>query len=552
MSDFAWRRIRRQPGFVIASTLVALAAPADATEPCPKLRLNDAYAQEFSRIVWNDYQRDVPADADDQARRAAADTAITRATQGLLLLFTTAVADAIVDEADQATRARFDEAVAKGAAIVARMHEVARTDQQNGAAATVSGSTSAATATGIPSIVSMAIEHGTVQREDSGTGATFTTSPYALILLGREDTDTVFNDHAFLRRFGFAATLDLQESKSAGAGDFAAEDVSAVSTSFRMFGDRSARTDAFKQEWQAAGIDAAKREVAEAGVQRNQEILQKSRELRQAMLKSFGAGTVDGDVRRSIREVLVQQSDDETAIAALVRATESALCEHVVTPIASGAIPLAGVDPNAAVAAAASGVIALHGAQTMVDALLEDFNARPVVTLHHTWNRSTMGSDYSDLVIAADGEVRNVPYASARLPLAPWTLVLNGTIGLNHDADEAMGQDTIRDFGIVGGLEKSVANPLNIGNAAEAAARMKLSLTGRYVRQQDIDADIGVVQGRVAVPLVRGFAFVVAVNYASRTETDSRDEFRLAGGLEFNGNMLASQQALQALLAQAN
>jgi hypothetical protein len=50
------------------------------------------------------------------------------------------------------------------------------------------------------------------------------------------------------------------------------------------------------------------------------------------------------------------------------------------------------------------------------------------------------------------------------------------------------------------------------------------------------------------MPLVRGFSLVGALNYNTRTETDSDDEIRVSGSVEFNGDKLASLNELDRLL----
>jgi len=194
--------------------------------------------------------------------------------------------------------------------------------------------------------------------------------------------------------------------------------------------------------------------------------------------------------------------------------------------------------------AAARGLQTLDNAEENLESIQKEFNERPVVTFKHTWNRSDEGSDYSSLVLAADGQ-----FTSAAVPLAPLTLLMNVSLSLNHDPDGATDQDTVRDYGIDGSLAKSIANPLRLGTEAESAQRMEMSLTARFARQKDTNADIGIAQGRMVIPLVRGFSLSLALNYNTRTETDSEDEVRVSASVEFNGDTFASLSNLQSLLA---
>jgi hypothetical protein len=308
---------------------------------------------EFSLVAANEYfAAGLGPEATDDHKKAAADHAITRAQANFMGTVTDTVADAVAQSADP----QLEESVATARAIAEHMNEVARTDKQVGASASVSGSTSAASKTGIAHILSMAVENGAVQREDNGTSATFSTSPYALVLLGKVDTDTTFNEYRHLRRVGIAATLDLDQGDSTGSGDFKAEQVSAVSTSVRLLGDRSARTTEFTTAWHER-VGKPLTAHAEAAVRRDVEVLRKSPAILQIVIRQLASGPNEGELRRALRDALLSKPTQPEAVDAVAQTLQTQLCALVVGPILSGAIDVSGFDREALVASAASSIM---------------------------------------------------------------------------------------------------------------------------------------------------------------------------------------------------
>lgn len=504
---------------------------------------------EFSQVTAGTYLSAIRQDATVADKTAAADTAISRAQGNLLIVVGSVVADQVARSTEGLQTENFKKSSELARAMAARMNEVGRTDKQVGAAATVSGSTSAATKTDLPYILSLAIENGAVEREDNGTSATLSTTPYALLLLGEEDTDATFNRYAHLRRLGVAATLDLAQSDSKGSGNFSADQVSAVSTTVRLFGDRSARTTAFTSEWQTA-VEPLLLQQAQALQASAVEVVRHSPEVLQIVVRGMASGPKEGVLRKHLRQALLDSSSKDDAVAKVQEALLAYLCSNIVEPLDAGKIQLSGLDRGALVGSAALRVESLKKALDAQQLLLDELNSAPVVTLQHTWNRAQVGSDFSNFALAADGMVGARDSASTALDLLPLSVLLNASLAVNHDPNEALKQETVREYGLSASLEKSMKNPIRLGNEEDGASRISLSLTGRYARLKDVNDDIGIVHGRIAVPLVRGFSFVVALNYATRTETETKSEVRLAGGLEFNADTFGSLAELQSLFAQ--
>jgi hypothetical protein len=535
---------RATPAVCAAALAAALASPALLDAQCedpdePQVIFAAPFIDGMARVAAGVYWTSLPADPKDSDKDKAADVAITRALQYWQLVIPNAVADGL--------QPRVDENLETAQRIVARVGEVARTDMEDGASSSVSGASSVANETGLASILSWAVEHGAVQREHNGTSTTFSTTPYAFLLLLEEDSDDTFNDYRVLRRLGLAGTFDLDESSSDGSGDFNADKLSALTTSVRLLGDRSPRSRDFFELWNDR-VAEPMRENAREEAKLLTTTLQPDDPFLAPLKTLVAAGPAPGPVRIVLRDTLVRSSNREDSIRALDRALRTEVCARIVRPIQTGAIDVSGIPRAAAIEAATRGLQTLEQAQQQLESVQEEFNARPVITFKHTWNRSDEGTDFSDFILAADGEFRTLPYTSVPIPLAPLTVLFNASFSINHDPDGSRGQDEVRDYGITGSLERAMPNPLRLGTRAESAQRMALSLTGRFARQEDEDANIGVVQGRLTIPLVRGFSFAVALNYNTRTETDSNDEVRLSGNIEFNGDKFASLSALQSLL----
>lgn len=537
--------IRLAAGLALAAVLGDHTSVARAQ--CDEIQISGPSVRAFAGIAAAQYYAaNITSNSTVTAKEAAAARAIS-AAQNLGWPHGVApnvIADAFrpyekVDEADLQTARE----------ITARIGEVARTDMQDGATPSVSGSSSVASKTGLSSIFSMAVEHGAVQREDNGTSTTVSTTPYALFLLGNEDSDENFRERWYLRMLGVAGTFDLDESNSKGSGDFIADQLSAITTTIRppwysddewQLLERSTRSKAFYTDWNI-NVAGPMRKNAEALYEQTLKLYRDDPALGAELNQLISNGPPPGPINAALRRELVASTTQQNATDAVHGLLQKELCARVIEPIRNGTLKVTGTSGPAAIEAA---VRSLRSYDAALDALAEAqarLERQPLVAFKHTWNRADEGSDYSDFTLAIDGQFQT-------FPTAPMTLLFNGTLALNHNPDDSDEQDTVRDFGVSGSLEQAFRNPLRIGRQAEEAQNMALAISGRFAHDEDVDANIGVIQARLTMPLVRGFSLVGALNYATRTETDSDDEVRVSGSIEFNGDKLASLNELDRLL----
>lgn len=94
------------------------------------------------------------------------------------------------------------------------------TNQQNGATAESSGTTTLVEKPGIPELLNMALESGAITRTTSGTSFTLQTTPYLLYSrFGARDTAATWDRLTALRRIGISATFDQGASNSDATRD---------------------------------------------------------------------------------------------------------------------------------------------------------------------------------------------------------------------------------------------------------------------------------------------------------------------------------------------
>ena len=103
-----------------------------------------------------------------------------------------------------------------------RVHrlEMARTDKQLGATSTSSASTSATEKPGVAWLLGLAVESGAINQKEDKTGVTLSTSPYAFLTLGVDDTPDRYEAYDWARRLGISATFPLDSGGDAEDRNF--------------------------------------------------------------------------------------------------------------------------------------------------------------------------------------------------------------------------------------------------------------------------------------------------------------------------------------------
>jgi len=157
-----------------------------------------------------------------------------------------------------------------------------------------------------------------------------------------------------------------------------------------------------------------------------------------------------------------------------------------------------------------------------------------VVTFKHTWNRSDEEKRLLRLCACRGRPVA----ASVVVPARPADLSAECSVSVNHDPGKAQGTiATMASAAVWSGRSGirsgSETRPESYRNVA--------LLTGGSIVRKTRTPNIGVVQGKVTVPVGRAASrFVVALDYASRTETDSTTNVPRGREPGFSGETFAA------------
>lgn len=399
--------------------------------------------------------------------------------------------------------------------------EVMRTDKQVGASSGSNGTTTLAERAAFPLLLGAAVEYGAIQQEKNGTSLTLSTSPYGLLILGHEDNADFYKDNWIARMFGVSANFLLQ-NESAGLDDLKASDFASV-TAKATFGDRSPRSQKFEDDYQ--------KEIGEIASQKVNA---------QATVLRRCAGNVDSPLYQKTLSMMADEGtyrrrlDAYVATEAYAQATQmerkaglaAVIADQLCNDVTLQAASLSSSCDIPTVAGELEVISTLDRAQQAKAAeLVETFQRETsLYSITYTLNRVSDGSDYSEIKLIGDGLL-----GYTRIPLMP---VVNSTISFNHNPSGSLNQKTVRDYGATVSLATSIANPLAGVGAASPFAKIGVSISAAYSRLNDIDKGAAIVQASADVPLTGGFALPIALTYASRTETDGKDNFTInVGGL---------------------
>ncbi len=413
--------------------------------------------------------------------------------------------------------------------------ELQRTDKQIGASPSASGSTSLLEKAGLVDLLGFAIEHGAVLRENSGTSATLTATPYSLMTLNIEDTAAAYNRFDLLRRLEVSGSFKLNSGDGQGSQTIDFNDFEQWSVRARLWGDRSTRSKEFGKQWdQTVGSKI-------------QVVLANENSAVGAVIDDIAsvrrmAKPLDKDLRDAIAAYLAtsKSETDDTRIDHIKSLILSKLYQQIYVPITQ--------DPTLVTASERQRIVAKlvptldsrknfeQIDQAATDLLNQTANS-PLVTLAYTNHRVNEGSGYSDLKLLADTPI---PFPDLPSP----DLLLNAGVSFNHDPKKDMNQGTIRSYSIAGSLEWTAENLLRHLLKALDNSYMTLALGGRYERMEDQSANIWLAQGRIEFPLVGGVSLPVSVTYASRSELVNESEVRGNFGISLDTDKLLALAGL--------
>lgn len=418
-----------------------------------------------------------------------------------------------------------------------RVHrlEMERTDKQLGASPKSSASTSVAEKPGIAWLLGLALETGAITEKEDKTGVTLSTSPYAFLTLGVDDTPDIYAKYDWLRRLGISATFPLESSGDAKDRNFDPSGVTELSAKYVLYGDRSPRSARFHERW-----EHDVKPLVEKRLSADTDLMQK-------VLKLPTLLVLADETRQEMTARVLKQLTTEPEPADLA----TKLKQEIEATLDEAAKKL---DPESlteadklAIRAAAEQVVAtrksLGEEEEIIKRLIEELERSPEVTAAYTYHRKDDDSDYSEVKLLAE-------YNTQLL-----TLVANASVSFNHDSSPVPTQantdttlptttaerrDTLRDYSISVSLEKKVPNFLRFRVNAGGKNEIALSLSGMLQHLEDQDDELGVAQARASVPLATGVDLGISVTYATRSEYIDEDEVRGNFGISVDTDKLYS------------
>ena len=400
--------------------------------------------------------------------------------------------------------------------------ETARTDKQVGASSSGAGSTSLVQKGGIPLLLSYAIEHGAIQQETNGTSLTLSTSPYGLIVLASGgDTADNYQKYNFWTRFGVSATFTVAEGQAPSVSTISGKQLSEYSARVRLLGDKSSRSEGFRRRWEdSVGKPLqAKVNVIGAGLV----AIYKQEGGTSPLLQRAGrASTALLDELK--REYGPRTTLDDAARAELQERVLKALYENIYLPISKGEIEISSQARDKIhqqiLPMLGSLETDLSDARANLDTQLADFYKAAALTFTYTGHRTETGSDYSEFKLLFERHV------------TPVDVTANAGFSIYHHPDSTLNQQKVRDFH--GSLQLEAHSRSLFKFSANDQSKTTYSLSGRYERMKETKADIGIVQGKIEIPLGAGLSLPFSFTYATRTELIDEKEVRGNFGLSFD------------------
>lgn len=387
-----------------------------------------------------------------------------------------------------------DEAILRGVGEIEQRGP--STDQQKGASAESSGTTTVAEKTGIAELLNLAIERGAITKTTSGTSFTLQTTPYMLYSrLGAADTADTWEHYAALRKIAISATFDQSEGEDPGRDNFDRGELK-----YAVFGERSPRDLSFRKEVRPA-VDA---------------LIQQPSSEATAALRTF-AGTLFGKekfiaAQKSFNEWRNEQPKPippEKVLEELHKELDPLRSELTDADRANLKPLIDRLSAESKALAAATQLVAVK-AKLYIDA------PRPQLSLSYAYQRDAMEGDFSSLKVLSG-------YKNARL-----SFNLNGEVMVNNDrlAPNGTERDRVRAY--------SAETGLTFGKFAKDAA--DFTAAAKFMRPEGDSHDMRFVQAKLNLYLIQGVTIPVALTYANRTEDSPRSHLRLNVGFSLNGD----------------
>lgn len=409
--------------------------------------------------------------------------------------------------------------------------EMERTDKQLGAGASSSGSTSVVEKAGIPWLLGLAIENGAITQSSDETGLTLSTSPYALLKLGKEDTPDLYTGYGtpldLARRIGISAVFPLSSDGTADERNFDPETFSEATAKVVVWGDRNPRSPRYVAEWDRKILPQVRKRL-------EQDTLLAQAVLDDPVVRSAVERISSAVMRR------VEAKRSASPQSAMLASDLKAVFEE---EIGEG---LKAIDParweearrQAVVAAARRTAVAYStvGAEGKdLQEMLDKLAKSPEVSFAYTYHHKLDDVDYSEIKLLADIQTEYVD------------ILGNAIVSFNHgdgvltnSEGQVLHRDGFRNCSVSVALEKRFRNffPVRVNDGG--LSEVTLSLSGRFEHLQDVDDNIGVGQAKIVIPLATGVDLPISMTYASRSEYIDEEEVRGNFGISIDTDKIYS------------
>jgi hypothetical protein len=406
--------------------------------------------------------------------------------------------------------------------------EVVRTDKQVGASSSASGSTTAADKPGLVDLLGFAIERGAIQQSVNDTTLTLRTSLYAFAALAKGDSPATYKELGFLNRVGASATYKLSDTQNP-LTNVSRRELVEWSGSFRLSGDRSTRSKAFDEHYEAmvGGLVQARVDTLST-MSTNVLSAPGFRDL-----LAGGRNDVVTPLTSKIGAYLASHQTDTADRRAQARAAivEMVLCTlhtAVYEPVRNGTLRVDEAALTAALVTLGDLQQRIAQARAELKQFILDF-AKQGTLSNFTYinHRVPAASDYSEFKLIFERHVK------------PLDVIANAAFSVYNKPNPLLHQDKLRDFVLTFSLEGSSKNHLFRGDP-DLATPITYTATGRYQRLMENEnmpgrqPDIANFQARIEIPITPGLSIPIAYTYASATETMAKKENRFNFGVHLD------------------
>ncbi|HEV7673082.1 MAG TPA: hypothetical protein VGQ12_00990 [Candidatus Angelobacter sp.] len=401
--------------------------------------------------------------------------------------------------------------------------ETHRTDKQVGASAASSGSTSAADKPGIPYLLGLALEHGAIAQNISGSTLTLTTSPYALVttIAEHQDTAETYNKYRGLTRLAVSASYNLQDTNDPLAS-VRRQQLAEWAVKLRLFGDHSARSEEAHQLFVDTVLPALEAKANTMAKALNQVFPDEWPRL----VSNFSRDT---DIR--IRAYLKNSNDNDAA-------AEDKITQIIVDGVKDYLYPkidTIGLTPDQR--RSASEFLMRFKSDTneyvrsaeALDTALKALDKKATLTLGYFNERGSSGTpNYSVGKLMFEKKPEGFMQIDANLSASAY-----------GNPDRTKNQQTFRDATAALQFQQNLGRSPFLSNPDDKNP-ISLAFAGRYERLQENrhvpgkKADIAVANWKIEIPVAPGVSLPISITYANATELIKEQDVRGNFGITFD------------------